>query len=144
MLAQDVPGADDAQIRKLLRRGRTAVTKRTLGRARARRSSASRSASLGVLALREATLSTHEAVAGSRDASSSCPPSTKGGEQGQTLAEMVEAQLLTCRLEVTSDLAGPIERLGDGRFRAVLAPALDKTNRRQFRGCIEDWVTITC
>jgi len=25
-------------------------------------------------------------------------------------------------------------------MRAVLAPALDETNRRQFRGCIEDWV----
>ena len=64
---------------------------------------------------------------------------TAGGEAGQTLAEMVEAQLLTCRLEVTSD--GPIEPLGDGRFRAVLVPALDQTNRRQFRGCVEDFVT---
>ena len=54
---------------------------------------------------------------------------------------MVEAQLLTCRLEVTSDLAGPIEPLGDGRFRAVLVPAMDQTNRRQFRGCVEDFVT---
>ena len=53
---------------------------------------------------------------------------------------MVEAQLLTCRLEVTSDLAGPIEDLGDGRFRAVFEPAMDETNRRQFRGCVEDFV----
>jgi hypothetical protein len=65
---------------------------------------------------------------------------TKGGEGGQTLAEMVEAQLLTCRLEVTSDFAGPIEPLGDDRFRAVLTPALDDTNRRQFRGCVEDFM----
>jgi hypothetical protein len=69
----------------------------------------------------------------------------KGGEGGQTLAEMVEAQLLTCRLEVTSDfvtseLVGPIEPLGDDRFRAVLTPALDDTNRRQFRGCVEDFM----
>jgi hypothetical protein len=54
---------------------------------------------------------------------------------------MVEAQLLTCRLEVTSDLAGPIESLGDGRFRVVLVPAMDQTNKRQFRGCVEDFVT---
>ena len=53
---------------------------------------------------------------------------------------MVEAQLQTCRLEVTSDLTGPIESLGDGRFRAVLTPAMDETNRRQFRGCVEDFV----
>jgi hypothetical protein len=65
---------------------------------------------------------------------------TRGGEQHQTLDEMVEAQLQTCRLEVTSDLAGPIEPLGDGRFRALLTPAMDETNRRQFRGCVEDFM----
>ena len=94
----------------------------------------------GVLALREATLSTHEAVSG-REMELVVSAKTQGGEQDQTLAEMVEAQLLTCRLEVTSDLAGPIESLGDGRFRAVLVPAMDQTNRRQFRGCVEDFVT---
>ena len=72
---------------------------------------------------------------------SSSSARTRGGEAGQNLAEMVEAQLLTCRLEVTSDLAGPIEPLGDGRFRAVLEPAMDRTNRRQFRGCVEDFIT---
>jgi hypothetical protein len=94
----------------------------------------------GVLALREATLSTHEAVSG-RQMQLVVAAKTHGGEQNQTLSEMVEAQLLTCRLEVTSDLAGPIESLGDGRFRAVLVPAMDQTNRRQFRGCVEDFVT---
>jgi hypothetical protein len=92
-----------------------------------------------VLALREATLSTHEAV----DAESAelvVSARTAGGEARQTLHEMVEAQLLSCRLEVTSDLDGPIEDLGDGQFRAVLVPALDETNRRQFRGCVEDFM----
>ena len=92
------------------------------------------------MALREATLSTHEAVA-AREMELVVSAKTHGGEQDQTLAEMVEAQLLTCRLEVTSDLDGPIEALGDGRFRAVLVPAMDQTNRRQFRGCVEDFVT---
>lgn len=95
---------------------------------------------VAVLALREATLSTHEAVAG-RQMELVVAARTAGGEPGQTLAEMVEAQLLTCRLEVTSDFAGPIETLGEGRFRAVLVPVMDKTNRRQFRGCVEDFVT---
>ena len=94
---------------------------------------------VGVLALREATLSTHEQVVG-QDTALVVSATTKGGEGGQTLAEMVEAQLLTCRLEVTSDFAGPIEPLGDDRFRAVLTPALDDTNRRQFRGCVEDFM----
>jgi hypothetical protein len=94
---------------------------------------------IGVLALREATLSTHEPV-DARETELVVSGKTKGGEENQTLSEMVEAQLLTCRLEVESDLAGPLERLGDGHFRAVLVPALDDSNRRQFRGCLEDWI----
>jgi hypothetical protein len=94
---------------------------------------------VGILALREATLSTHEPVS-ARETRVVLSGKTKGGEENQTLSEMVQAQLLTCRLEVESDLSGPVERLGDGRFRAVLVPALDDSNRRQFRGCLEDWV----
>ena len=94
----------------------------------------------GVLALREATLSTHEEVAG-RGMELVVSARTRGGEPSQTLAEMVEAQLLTCRLEVSSDVDGPIEPLGDGRFRLVLVPAMDQTNQRQFRGCVEDFIT---
>ena len=92
-----------------------------------------------VLALREATLSTHEQVAGD-GIELVVFAKTRGGETDQTLPEMVEAQLQTCRLEVTSDLDGPIESLGAGRFRAVLTPAMDETNRRQFRGCVEDFM----
>ena len=66
---------------------------------------------VGVLALREATLSTHEEVT-ARHVELVVSARSRGGEQGQTLAEMVEAQLLTCRLEVNSDIAGPIESLG--------------------------------
>jgi hypothetical protein len=94
---------------------------------------------VGVLALREATLSTHEEV-DARETQLVVSGQTKGGEEDQTLSEMVEAQVLSCRLEVESDLAGPVERLGDDRFRAVLVPALDDSNRRQFRGCLEDWI----
>ena len=64
-----------------------------------------------------------------------------GGEPGQTLDEMVEAQLVACRLEVSSDLVGEVEPLrDDGRYQAVLTPSMDETNRRQFRGCLEDWM----
>lgn len=93
---------------------------------------------VAVLALREATLSTHEPVS-ARETRLVVSGKTKGGEEHQTLSEMVEAQLLTCRLQVGSDLSGSIEHLGDGRYRAVLVPALDRTDRRQFRGCLEDW-----
>ena len=94
---------------------------------------------VGILALREATLSTHESVAAAQT-ELVMSADTKGGERNQTLPEMVEAQLASCRLEVASDVGGPIESLGEGHFRAVLTPALDETNRRQFRGCMEDWL----
>ncbi len=96
---------------------------------------------VAVLALREATLSTHDRMP--RDSRMEVVVSARmrAGEQNQTLAEMVEAILIACRLEVASDFDGTIEPepQGNGRFRAVLVPALDQTNRRQFRGCVEDW-----
>ena len=94
---------------------------------------------LGVWALREATLSTHGRIDPNTQIEVVVRARTEGGERGQSLGEMVEALLLTCRLEVTADFAGPIRDEGNGRFRVVLEPALDQTNRRQLRGCIEDW-----
>ena len=62
-----------------------------------------------------------------------------GGEPGQTLDEMVEAQLVACRLEVSSDIIGEVEPLAThGYYKAVLKPSMDETDRRQFRGCLED------
>ena len=95
---------------------------------------------IAVVALREATLSTHEEVAPDSRIEVVVTARVKGGEAGQTLEEMVEAQLQACRLEVNSDIVGEIESQGDGRFRAVLMPSMDQTNRRQFRGCLEDWL----
>ncbi len=92
-----------------------------------------------VLALRQATLSTHQPVAPSSRIELVVAARTKGGEPSQTLAEMTEAQLLACRLEVNSDLVGALEGIGEDRFRAVFSPALDETDRRQFRGCLENW-----
>ncbi len=94
---------------------------------------------LGTLALREATLSTHEADVAGSTVDLIVSARSEGAERGQTLPEMVHALLLTCRLEVTSDLVSPIHDEGDGRFRVTLQPALDQTDRRQLRGCVEDW-----
>ena len=92
-----------------------------------------------VVAMREATLSTHQRVEPGSSIDVVLDARTEGGETAQTLDEMVEALLLACRLEVSSDLAGPIRAEGNRRFRVTLSPSLDKTNRRQFRGCVEDW-----
>lgn len=94
---------------------------------------------LAVVSLREATLSTHQPVPPNSQVEVLVEARTKGGEPTQTLAEMAEAQLLACRLEVNSDLVGPLEGIGPTHFRAVFSPSLDKTDRRQFRGCLESW-----
>jgi hypothetical protein len=93
-----------------------------------------------VSALREATLSTHQSIDPDSTIELTVHARSHNAESGQTLPEMVQAQLLTCRLEVTSDIVGPLRYEGDGRFRALFAPSMDETNRRQFRGCVEDFV----
>ena len=95
---------------------------------------------VGVLALREATLSVHEEVDPGTATELVVSAKVRGGEEGQSKAEMVEAVVLACRLEVSSDVVGGIERLDDDRFRATLEPSLDESNRRQLRGCLEDWI----
>jgi hypothetical protein len=95
-----------------------------------------------VVALREATLSTHEPVPPGSSVELVVAAHTRGAERSQGLDELVEAQLATCRLEINSDLidVGPMPGGGaDDRYRAVLEPGMDDTDRRQFRGCVEDW-----
>jgi hypothetical protein len=52
---------------------------------------------------------------------------------------MVEAVLLMCRLEVGNADLVDARSQGDGRYTATFRPGLDHTNRRQLRGCLEDW-----
>lgn len=94
---------------------------------------------LAVVSLREATLSTHDDMDPESQMEVVVSASWRNAEPSQTLPGMVEAQMLRCRLEVATDMVGDIEALGDDRFRAVIAPALDQTDRRQFRGCLNDW-----
>jgi hypothetical protein len=95
---------------------------------------------LGVLALREATLSTHQLVDPDSQIELVVSASARGPEPSQSLAELVDAQIRLCRLEVTSDVVGEVAPQGEDHFRAILRPSMDETNRRQFRGCIEDWL----
>ncbi len=100
---------------------------------------------LAVVALREATLSTHQPIAADSQVEVVVEVESEQRERGQSEDELIEALVLTCRLEVNSDLVGEIEALperaddDDDLYRAVLQPAMDQTNRRQFRGCLEDW-----
>lgn len=63
---------------------------------------------------------------------------TKRSERDTTMKEFTTAQLITCRLEVGSDPVGDLEQVAGYRFEVVLAPALDSSDRKQFKGCIED------
>lgn len=93
---------------------------------------------VGVVALRDATLSTHQSVPSDSSIELIFRIASHGAESGQTVDEIAEALVITCRLEVTSD-PGSIERLEGQRFRVILRPSMDATDRRQFRGCLEDW-----
>ncbi|HEY7069026.1 MAG TPA: hypothetical protein VH479_02890 [Acidimicrobiales bacterium] len=95
---------------------------------------------LAVLSLREATLSTHHPVPKDSRTELIVSARARGAEPGQDLQEIVEAQVQACRLEVTSDVVGEVSAVGDGHYRAILRPSMDETNRRQFRGCLEDWL----
>ncbi|HEX2575541.1 MAG TPA: hypothetical protein VHK88_04280 [Aquihabitans sp.] len=94
---------------------------------------------VGMVALADATLTRHEPVAKGSKLEIVVEAHTRGGERNQSLREMVEALLLTCRLEVTSDVGGEVTALDDDRFRATIEPGLDRSNQRQLRGCLEDW-----
>ena len=95
---------------------------------------------VAVLALKEATLSTHRKVTEASHTVIVLEAKVHGEEHRLTLDETVEAVLVACRLEVSSDLERDEPKpLGGGRFEASMVPALDETNQRQLRGCLEDW-----
>jgi hypothetical protein len=95
--------------------------------------------------LREATLSTHQPVSPYSQVEVTVHARVHNTERNQTLTEAVQAQLLTCRLEVVSDIvetrSAPEPSATEGEFTVVMQPAFDQTNRRQFKGCVEDFVT---
>lgn len=100
---------------------------------------------VAVLALREATLSTHdERIDPGSRVEVVFDAAARHREAGQTLDELAEALVIACRLEISSDPVTPVERIPDpegdqDRFRVVMEPAFDETNEKQFRGCMEDW-----
>lgn len=90
----------------------------------------------GVLVLREATQTVHDDLPPDSATRVVFRVETRGGPGIDPLAQ---ALLETCETRVSHDRRGePIEPLGDDRFVAVLRPALDRFDRREFEGCLED------
>ena len=97
----------------------------------------------GVYALRESTISRHSVQDSTSRLEVVIDADLRGSEPGQTKVEYARAKVFACRTEVAlsdpvEDLT-PITRDGEDLFRFVLQPSLDDTDRRQFRGCMEDW-----
>lgn len=93
---------------------------------------------VGVIALRSATLTTHQTVAPDSQMELVVTGHIRG-DAGKRLDETVEAQIQGCRLQVGSNVVGHIESQGGGHYRAILEPSLDRANRRKLRGCLHDW-----
>jgi hypothetical protein len=92
-----------------------------------------------VFGLREATLSTHQPVPPDSILEVVLEVETRGEERTQSAREFTDALVATCRLEINSDPVGPVEPAGPDLYRFAVRPSLDQTDRRQFRGCLEDW-----
>lgn len=96
---------------------------------------------VGVVALRGATQSTHYPQNPHSTLRVVVEASSNREEPSHDLAELTEAHLWFCRLEVGSDLVGEMETVSTDpdRFAIVLQPSLDSTDRKQYEGCLEDW-----
>lgn len=89
--------------------------------------------------LRQATMSTHYSTAPDSRLVVVVDAARNRSEPGVELDDMVDAQADVCGLEVSRvPEMTPIEGTDD-HFRLTLRPALDSTDRKQFRGCLEDW-----
>jgi hypothetical protein len=97
---------------------------------------------VGIHAVLEATQSRHVAMPAGSSLKVVVEPRSNRAERGQALEDVTAAQLASCDLEVAGRIQGPPEVVSEDPFRlaVVFAPALDPTDRKQFRGCVEDWV----
>ena len=96
----------------------------------------------GIYLLREATMSTHYDTGPDSRLEVVVRAASNRAEPGVTLDEQAEAHLRSCVLEVASRAVAVTPIAGtDDRFAITLQPALDSTDRKQYRGCLEDWST---
>jgi hypothetical protein len=95
----------------------------------------------GVYLLREATMSTHYDTGPDSRLDVVVRASSNRAEPGVTLLQAAAAQIDSCALEVSARREGDLRVLdgGSGHLGVTLAPALDSTDRKQYRGCLEDW-----
>lgn len=92
--------------------------------------------------MREATESRHVPMPADSRVRVVIHPRSNRPESSQSIERVISAHIAFCQLEVGSELVGDLEEVSDDplRFAFEMAPALDETDRKQFRGCLEDWI----
>jgi hypothetical protein len=94
----------------------------------------------GIHVMRGATMSTHYETGADSRMVVVVHASNNRSEPGTTLDELAEALINTCVLEVSTNIDDFEPVAGeDDLFTVTLRPALDSTDRKQYRGCLEDW-----
>ncbi len=94
----------------------------------------------GVVILRELTETRHTPTAPDSRTIVELEATTNLERMAPSMHDVVHAATTTCRIEIGAHPIGssPLTQHGD-RYRTVLAPALDETERTRFEGCLEDW-----
>lgn len=93
----------------------------------------------GGATLMDHTLSRHEDVAPDSELVVELTVATRSGVEGDN-EEIAEALALACQLEVRSKVVpDSLEVLDDNRYRFVMRPTLDDSDRRQLIGCLQDF-----
>ena len=95
---------------------------------------------VGVVLLREQTMTRHQPGVPGTATEVIVNAASRNNEPASTVAELTQALVSTCRLEVDAEPVSDLERLSSEhhRYRLVLAPALDEFDQRQLHGCLED------
>lgn len=95
---------------------------------------------VGVVLLREQTMTRHQPGVPGTATEVIVNAASRNNEPASTVAELTQALVSTCRLEVDAEPVSGLERLSSEhhRYRLVLAPALDEFDQRQLHGCLED------
>jgi hypothetical protein len=90
----------------------------------------------GVFVLRATTMTVHDDPRPGSSTRVVFRIETRGGPGVEPLAR---ALLETCETRVSHDREGEsFRRVDEERFEAMLQPALDRFDRREFEGCLED------
>ena len=95
----------------------------------------------GIYLLREATMSTNYATGPDSRMIIQVRAASNRAEEGVVLEQLALAQMGVCALDVSRGHGTDVRRVAGtaDRFVITLQPALDSTDRKQYRGCLEDW-----